>query len=149
MVTFAIAAPSKPKASSPVSDTKLFAQGTEKLFELKFVAAEKDLREALEANGKNAGAHNNLAFVLRKQGPDHYKESLKHYNRAIQLDKTLAEAYMYRGVLYKAMDMPELALKDHAMLMELNETKLASELEWVITKGKEKEPAQFFGVVLK
>jgi tetratricopeptide (TPR) repeat protein len=127
----------------------LFAQGTEKLLELKFVAAEKDLRGALEANDKNAGAHNNLAFVLRKQGPDHYKEALKHYNRAIQLDDKLAEAYMYRGVLYKVMDMPERALKDHARLLRLKETELASELEWVITNGKEKEPAQFFGVVLK
>jgi len=149
MVSIALGAPSKPKTSSQTDDVKLFTEGTSKLFKLDFVAAEQDFRASLKANDKNAKAHNNLAFVLRKQGPNHYQESLKHYNRAIQLDDELAEAYMYRGVLQQAMGANELALKDHARLLVLNEKSLADELEWVITNGKEKDPAQFFGVVAK
>jgi hypothetical protein len=47
------------------------------------------------------------------------------------------------------MGANELALEDHARLLVLNEKSLADELEWVITNGKEKEPAQFFGVLAK
>lgn len=139
-------APSKPDKPS---DSELFAKGTEKLFKGDYKAAEKDLRSAVKANGKNAKAHNNLAFVLRKQGEKHFEKALEHYNRAIELDKDLAEAYMYRGVLYQAMGKKDLALADHARLLELGKRDLASELEWIITNGKEKEPAQFFGVVKK
>ena len=37
-----------------------------------------------------AGAHNNLAYSLRKQGADNYEKALEHYNRAIELDPKLA-----------------------------------------------------------
>ncbi len=142
-----IAAPSKPKAPAEPADAKLFAKGTRKLLAEKYPAAEKDLRAAIEANPKNAAAHNNLAFVLRKQGPDFYGEALLHYNLAVELDEELAEAYMYRGVLHLAMGEKELALADHARLLQLEDSDLAEELASVIETGKEKEPAQFFGVV--
>src|SRR6476620_1402622 len=47
-----------------------------------------------------AEAYNNLAFTLRKQGSANFQKSLAYYNKAIQLKPKLAEAYMYRGVLY-------------------------------------------------
>lgn len=147
VISASFGAPSKPKAAAETDHSELFAKGTEKLFKSQFAAAEKDLRAAIEDNEKHAEAHNNLAFVLRKQGADHYEAALKHYNRAIELDGKLAEAYMYRGVLHVAMAQPELALQDHAQLLKLGEANLAGELEWVIENGKEKEPAQFFGVV--
>ncbi len=146
----ALGAPSAaPKKSPKANDSVLFASGTKKLLEENYTAAEKDLRAALEANGKNVGAHNNLAFVLRKQGSDHFEEALQHYNRAIELNDKLAEAYMYRGVLYQAMGNNDLARADHARLLELGYGELAGELEWVLDKGREKAPAQFFGVVGK
>ncbi len=98
---------------------------------------------------KNAAAHNNLAFVLRKQGSARFDEALQHYNRAIELNDKLAEAYMYRGVLYQAMGQNDLALTDQARLLELGRGDLANELEWVLDNAKEKEPPQFFGVVQK
>jgi Tfp pilus assembly protein PilF len=143
----AIGAPSAPKKSNESNDSALFASGTEKLLNEDYAAAEKDLRAAIAANDKDAKAYNNLAFVLRKQGSDRFEESLKNYNLALKLDDKLAEAYMYRGVLYQAMGKKDLALADHASLLALGNEKLAKELEWVIKNGKEKEPAQFFGVV--
>ena len=61
------------------------------------------------------------------------------------LDRRLAEAYMYRGVLHTAMGNTRDAQKDLQRLTRLN-ADLAKELQWVIDNGKEKEPAQFFGV---
>jgi Flp pilus assembly protein TadD len=147
--SLAMGAPSKPKKSATANDAGLFAAGTEKLLKGNYAAAEKDLRAAVRANDKNAAAHNNLAFVLRKQGSVHFGEALQHYNRAIKLNDKLAEAYMYRGVLYQAMGQNDLALTDHARLLELGRGDLAKELEWVLDNGKEKEPPQFFGVVQK
>jgi len=147
--SLALGAPSAPKKSSETNGSDLFASGTEKLLTGDYAAAEKDLRAAVGADEKNAGAHNNLAFVLRKQGSVHFGEALKHYNRAIELNDKLAEAYMYRGVLYQAMGKKDLALADHARLLELGHEDLAKELEWVLNNGKEKEPPQFFGVVKK
>lgn len=147
--SFVMGAPSAPKKSTKANDADLFASGTNKLLKGDYTAAEKDLRAALGANSKNAGAHNNLAFVLRKQGSAHFDEALQHYNRAIELNDKLAEAYMYRGVLYQAMGQNDLALADHARLLELGHEDLAAELEWVLDNGKEKEPPQFFGVVRK
>jgi tetratricopeptide (TPR) repeat protein len=147
--SLAMGAPSQPKESTEANDSDLFASGTEKLLTGDYAGAEKDLRAAVGADDKNAGAHNNLAFVLRKQGSAHFDEALKHYNRAIELNNKLAEAYMYRGVLYQAMGKKDLALSDHARLLELGRGDLAKELEWVLDNGKEKEPPQFFGVVKK
>jgi tetratricopeptide (TPR) repeat protein len=147
--SLAMGAPSQPKESTEANDSDLFASGTEKLLTGDYAAAEKDLRAAVGTDDKNAGAHNNLAFVLRKQGSAHFDEALKHYNRAIELNDKLAEAYMYRGVLYQAMGKKDLALSDHARLLELGRGDLAKELEWVLDNGKEKEPPQFFGVVKK
>jgi tetratricopeptide (TPR) repeat protein len=147
--SLAMGAPSKPKESTKANDSDLFASGTEKLLKENYAAAEKDLRAAVRANDKNAAAHNNLAFVLRKQGSVHFDEALQHYNRAIELNDKLAEAYMYRGVLYQAMGQNDLALADQARLLELGRGDLAKELEWVLDNGKEKEPPQFFGVVQK
>jgi len=147
--SLALGAPSQPKKSTKANDSNLFASGTEKLLTGDYAAAEKDLRAAVKADDKNAGAHNNLAFVLRKQGSVHFDEALRHYNRAIELNDKLAEAYMYRGVLYQAMGKNDLALADHASLLELGRGDLAKELQWVLDNGKEKEPPQFFGVVQK
>jgi len=119
--------------------------GTAHLTAAEYEEAEADLKAALEKDAKLAEAHNNLAFVLRKQGPDRYKEAMKHYNRAIRLNRKLAEAYMYRGVLHVTMGNERDAEKDLKRLTKLSPD-LAEELKWVIENGKEKEPAQFFGV---
>ena len=115
------------------------------MLDKKFAKAEKQFRKALARNARFAEANNNLAYSLRKQGPDHYAEALKHYNRAIELKPALAEAYMYRGVLHTQMGNTAMALEDHQKLLSMNPT-LAAELEYVVKNGREKEPEQFFGV---
>jgi len=66
----------------------------------RFEAAVACYRETLRLSPDFAEAHNNLGYSLRKQGADHYAAALEHYNRAIELNSELAEAYMYRGVLH-------------------------------------------------
>ena len=141
-------APKKPEPLDPATIRQainLYNEGTEHLKKLEYAEAETDLRASLKKNKNLAEAHNNLAFALRKQGEENYKESLKHYNRALKIDKKLAEAYMYRGVLYTAMGNARKAQRDLKRLQKLS-PELAEELEWVIEHGKEKEPDQRFGV---
>ena len=126
-------------------DVKLYNKGVDLMIDKEFVKAEKQFRKALDRNEGFAEAHNNLAYTLRKQGPDFFDEALVHYNRAIELNPNLPEPYMYRGVLYVQMGNNALALEDHKKLLAMNST-LAAELEYVVTNGREKEPEKFFGV---
>jgi tetratricopeptide (TPR) repeat protein len=100
--------------------------------------AQTQFEAALAENEEFAEAHNNLAFSLRKLGKDHWDLALEHYNRAIELKPKLAEAYMYRGVLYSLMGDEESALEDHAMLVNLDR-KLAKALQAAIASGEEPE----------
>lgn len=134
---------------SPKSESEIYNEGVEHMMNLKFKKAEKKFRAALDTDAKFGKAHNNLAYVLRKQGSEHYGEAMAHYNKAIELMPESPEPYMYRGVLFVSMGDKELALKDHQQLLELGADSLAGELEWVVTNGKEKEPEQFFGVFQK
>lgn len=135
-------------SSSTRADTdylKSYNKGVDLMRDKEFAGAEKQFRKALAEKERFAEAHNNLAYTLRKQGPDHYNEALMHYNRAVELNPLLPEPYMYRGVLYVQMDNKTLALKDHQKLLDMG-SPLASELEYVVANGREKEPEQFFGV---
>ena len=144
----AMAAGSSSVTPSANKDIKYYNKGVNLMLDKKFMKAEKQFRKSLKQNETFAEAHNNLAYTLRKQGPAHFDEALRHYNRAIQLKPALPEPFMYRGVLHIQMGNRDLALKDHQTLVAMN-SKLASELEYVITSGSEKEPEQFFGVSQK
>ena len=126
-------------------DVKHYNAGVQLMMEKQFSRAEDQFRKALDRNERFAEAHNNLAYTLRKQGPDYYGEALRHYNRAIELKPDLAEPYMYRGVLHTQMGNSKLALDDHGKLVAMN-SPLAAELQYVVENGREKEPEQFFGV---
>lgn len=102
----------------------------------KWAEAQARFLAALEANEKMAEAHNNLAYSLRKQGQEHWTTALEHYDRAIELDPKLAEAYMYRGVLHALMGNEQAALADHRALVELDRT-LADSLQAAIASGEE------------
>lgn len=101
-----------------------------------FAEAQAKFEAALAENEKFAEAHNNLAFSLRKQGKENWDAALEHYSRAIELKPKMAEAYMYRGVLYSLMGDEESALADHATLVKLNR-KLAKALQAAIASGEE------------
>ena len=129
-------------------EVTFFNDGTVMLFKKQWAAAQQQLEAALAINEKMAEAHNNLAYVLRKQGKDRYDASLQHYNRAIELKPKMAEAYMYRGALYALSGKADLAQADYDTLVKMK-SKLAPHLKKVIDTGTEEEPEQFYGVSKK
>jgi len=90
---------------------------------------------ALETN--NPAIYNNLANIYGHHGP--IKKAFEYYDKAIQLNPNLAQAYEYRGVLFVKMNRKGDAEKDLAKLKQLD-PKLASKLEYAINNnGQEKE----------
>jgi tetratricopeptide (TPR) repeat protein len=124
----------------------VYNQGVELMLAKKFPEAQAKFEQAVKENPRFAEAHNNLGYTLRKQGAANYQKSLEHYNTAIELKPKLAEAYMYRGVLYTEMGRKVDAQADLATLQKLN-PKLAKELAEVIKTGKEED--RFYGLSSK
>ncbi len=119
----------RPGVSQYNSGVKLMKKG-------KFENAQMKFEAALAKNPNMAEAHNNLGYALRKQGKENYAKALEHYDRAIDLDAKLAEAYMYRGVLHMLMGNEDKALNDHRTLTKLDR-KLADALQAAIASGEE------------
>jgi tetratricopeptide (TPR) repeat protein len=120
-----------PKGGPRERAVTAYNAGVKLLVDKKYGDAQKKFEEALAADEGLAEAHNNLAFSLRMQSAANRDRALKHYDRALQLKPTLAQAYMYRGVLFTQMgDLPR-ARADHAQLLKLDRT-LAAKLEKVI-----------------
>src|SRR5260370_9834670 len=115
---------------------KAYNEGVDLMKAKQFAKAQAKFEEALKANPNLAEAHNNLAFVLRKQGSQNYQLSLGHYDKAIQLKPKLAEAYMYRGVLYAIMGHKAEDQADLAVLKKIN-PRYAKELDEFIKTGNE------------
>jgi tetratricopeptide (TPR) repeat protein len=116
----------------------IYNQGVELMLAKRFPEAQAKFEQAVKENPRFAEAHNNLGYTLRKQGAVNYQKSLEQYNTAIELNPKLAEAYMYRGVLYTEMGRKIDAESDLAALQKLN-PQLAKELAEVIKTGKEED----------
>lgn len=138
---------SRPEAQDALEVT-FYNAGTVLLFKKRWAEAQQQFEAALAINEKMAEAHNNLAYVLRKQGRDHHAESLRHYTRAIELKPKLAEAYMYRGALHALSGQAALAQADYDHLVK-TKSKLAPHLKKIMDTGQEEEPEQFYGVAKK
>jgi len=108
-----------------------YNDGVALLLDGKYAAAQAKFEAALAEDEKLAEAHNNLAFSLRMQGSRNFDRALLHYNRALELKPDLAQAYMYRGVLFTQMGDTARARADHERLLKLD-PRLATELEAVI-----------------
>ena len=105
--------------------------GVKLMVDKHYAAAQQKFEEALAADETLAEAHNNLAFSLRMQSAANRERALKHYDRALELQPRLAQAYMYRGVLFTQMGDLTRARADHARLLALDRD-LAAKLEKVI-----------------
>ncbi|HEY5704088.1 MAG TPA: tetratricopeptide repeat protein [Terrimicrobiaceae bacterium] len=116
----------------------VYNQGVQLMQDKRFAQAQGKFEQAVKLDPGFAEAYNNLAFTLRKQGSQNFQKSLAYYNKAIQLKPKLAEAYMYRGVLYTQMGRKADAQADLATLKKLNK-KLAKELEEFMQTGKEED----------
>jgi tetratricopeptide (TPR) repeat protein len=117
---------------------KAYNEGVDLMQAKQFAKAQAKFEEAVKLNPGFAEAHNNLAFTLRKGGSQNYQVSMEHYNKAIQLKPKLAEAYMYRGVLYAIMGRKAEAQADLTVLQKLN-SHYAKELEDFMKTGKDND----------
>ena len=125
-----------PAAGPRAAAVMAYNEGVRLLVARQFANAQSRFEAALKLDAELAEAHNNLAFALRMQGRHNFAASLTHYNRAIELKPTLAQAYMYRGVLFTQQgDLPRARL-DLDRLRRLD-AKLAAELERVVNGGNE------------
>ena len=115
-----------------------YNQGVELMKNKRFAQAQSKFEQTVKLDPNFAEAYNNLAFTLRKQGSANYQKSLDYYNKAIQLKPKLAEAYMYRGVLYTQMGRKADAQADLVLLKKLD-GRLAKELEEFMQTGKEED----------
>lgn len=135
--SFAYAAGSGSKSESDAEPgVAEYNAGVKQMKKGNFGKAQASFEAALKKSPNMAEAHNNLGYSLRKQGPENYEEALRHYDRAIELNAKLAEAYMYRGVLHMLMGNEDKALEDHRTLTKLNR-KLADALQAAIASGEE------------
>ncbi len=119
-----------------------YNQGVDALEKNDYVNARKNFEAALQLNEKFPEAHNNLAYALRMQSLDNADASLEHYNRALELAPTFAQAQYYRGVLFVQLGRADDAEKARVALVGLNtdESKeYAAELAKVIKAGKAKK----------
>jgi len=124
----------------------VYNQGVELMLAKRFSEAEAKFEQAVKENPRFAEAHNNLGYTLRKQGAAHFQKSLEHYNTAVALKPKLAEAFMYRGVLYTEMGRKSDAQADLATLQKLN-PELAKDLAEFMKTGKEED--QLYGLSAK
>ena len=120
-----------PEAGARANAVRAYNDGVALLVARKFPQAQSRLEAALLLDDQFAEAHNNLAYALRMQGRQNFAASLAHYNRAIELKPDLAQAYMYRGVLFVQQGDLVQARQDLERLRRLD-TKLASDLERVV-----------------
>ena len=125
-----------PQAGPRADAVRLYNDGVALQLARDYRAAQRKYEAALALDEQLAEAHNNLAFALRVQGRHHFAASLAHYNRAIELKPALAQAYMYRGVLFTQQGDKVRARQDLEHLRRLD-AKLAADLERVIEGADE------------
>jgi tetratricopeptide (TPR) repeat protein len=120
-----------PKGTPRERAVSAYNEGVKLMRDKHYAAAQEQFEQALALDETLAEAHNNLAFSLRMQGTHNVEQALQHYQRAIELKPDLAQAYMYRGVLFTQMGDLARARADHAKLLALDQA-LAAKLELVI-----------------
>jgi Flp pilus assembly protein TadD len=108
-----------------------YNEGVKLLLDRQYAAAQAKFEAALALDERLAEAHNNLAFSLRVQGARNFYRALRHYDRALGLKPDLAQAYMYRGVLFTQIGDTARARADHQRLLALDPD-LAAQLDAVI-----------------
>lgn len=120
-----------PQGGPQADAVRLYNDGVALLVTRRFDQAQSKFEAALALDDRLAEAHNNLAYALRMQGRHNFAASLAHYNRALELKPGLAQAYMYRGVLFVQQGDKARARQDLERLRPLD-ANLAAALERVL-----------------
>ena len=120
-----------PRGTPREQAVRLYNEGVALMREKHYAAAQEKFEQALALEETLAEAHNNLAFSLRQQGLHNSTRALQHYQRALDLKPDLAQAYVYRGVLFTQVGDLARARADHSQLLRLD-PELAARLERVI-----------------
>ncbi|MGA8515840.1 MAG: tetratricopeptide repeat protein, partial [Burkholderiaceae bacterium] len=123
-----------PKGTPREVAVNTYNEGVGMLLRRDYGGAQRNFEKALQLEDTLAEAHNNLAYSLRMQGTHNFDRAMRHYNRAIELKPNLAQAYMYRGVLFTQLGDFARAAADHATLLKLD-AQLAARLELAISKA--------------
>lgn len=143
------AAPSEPKEvpekKAKPAEVVAFDKGYALLKKKKYSQAQAYFEKAIKLKAKFPEAHNNLAYVLRKQSSENFALAEKHYNIALAQNPKLSQAYAYRGTLYTLQGEIEKAEKDFQTLLTLDK-KLAKELRAVIDSKTDDKAKKGFGV---
>lgn len=143
------AAPSEPEETKPKevipAERVAFDKGYSLLKKKRYAQAQTYFEKAIKLKHEFPEAHNNLAYVLRKQSSDNFAIAEKHYNIALTQNPKLAQAYAYRGALYTLQGEIEKAEKDYQALLALDK-KLAAGLRKVIDSRSDAKAPQDFGV---
>jgi len=114
------------------------ALGRAYLMDREFDKAIEELNEALKGNELDQKIYSDLGVALFEKGKAQGRsggenskeamlESLKHLNRAIDLDGSLAEAFFNRGLLYQEIGEAESAIADWKRYLEIDSTSKWSE----------------------
>jgi tetratricopeptide (TPR) repeat protein len=127
-----------PKGTPRKRAVNAYNEGVKLMLDKHYAAAQEQFELALTLDETLAEGHNNLAFSLRMQGAHNFERALQHYQRAIELKPDLAQAYMYRGVLFTQMGDLARARADHAKLLALDQA-LAAKLERIIAGTGERD----------
>ena len=122
-----------PKGTPREQAVIAYNDGVKLLVDKRYAEAQAKFETALSLDERLAEAHNNLAFSLRMQGKANFASALRHYDRALELKPDLAQAYMYRGVLFTQMGDVVRARADHDRLLGLDR-QLAAKLEAAIAR---------------
>jgi tetratricopeptide (TPR) repeat protein len=110
-----------------------YNEGVQLLLAKRYGEAQRRFEQAIAGHEAIAEAHNNLAFSLRMQGAHNFELALRHYARALEINPRLAQAYMYRGVLYAQVGDMQRARADLETLRGLDRH-LAARLEAAIAQ---------------
>ena len=109
-----------PVGSARAAAVVAYNEGVALLLARRYADAQEKFQAAIALDEQLAEAHNNLAFSLRMQGRHNFERALRHYDRAIALKPGLAQAYMYRGMLFTQQGDRQRALADLQRLRQLD-----------------------------
>jgi tetratricopeptide (TPR) repeat protein len=121
-----------PDGGAKSKAVSLYNEGVKVMLDKRYAEAQRLFEQALEQDEAIAEAHNNLAFSLRMQSRDNFARSMRHYERALEINPKLAQAYMYRGVLFTQLGDLARARADLETLKGLGNHDLAAKLERAI-----------------